>query len=212
MAVGGGGFPGASLLTQLFRQLTKPLSKRLVEYASQRPVFRRYFLLAPGRLYHRLEWSARLLMSPKDVAKQIVAFKLPPIKEEDAIELGSQIMIEVVIFLLLVLLMVMDYVRSQIKSARKEQAIQAEIDELEERKASIMRKIEEQLAKQKELRDELAALERERSFYHQIDERMEAAIANLDNLSDGSGSGARPDSSDDSTRWPSDRREDERNL
>ncbi|CAB0044517.1 unnamed protein product [Trichogramma brassicae] len=119
----------------------------------------------------------------------------------------------VVIFLLLVLLMVMDYVRSQIKSARKEQAIQAEIDELEERKASIMQKIEEQLAKQEELRAKLAALERERSFYQHIDERIEYAIADLDNqMSDGGGGGARLDSSDDSTRWPSGRREDERNL
>ena len=88
-----GGFPGSILLKQLFKQLTKPISKSILKYARQRPLFTKYFLALPGQLYYRLECN--LDLKRKLDPKQKCNGKLKQITEEEYIELGSQLMTEV---------------------------------------------------------------------------------------------------------------------
>ncbi|OXU28003.1 hypothetical protein TSAR_016068 [Trichomalopsis sarcophagae] len=161
-----GGFPGSALLTQLFRQLTKPASQRIVDYASRHPIFRRYLLLAPGRLYHRLESHLeRLKTAPMVASKAEKKPKVKDLKDEEAAMLGSQLMIEVslrvrtepclfpithqieppfqiVIFALLALILTCDWLRSQRKSALEEDRRRAEFAELERQKSVARERLE----------------------------------------------------------------------
>ncbi|XP_008206277.1 optic atrophy 3 protein homolog [Nasonia vitripennis] len=138
-----GGFPGSALLTQLFRQLTKPASQRIVDYAARHPSFRRYLLLAPGRLYHRLESHLeRLKAAPMVASKAEKKPKVKALKDEEAAMLGSQLMIEIVIFALLALILTCDWLRSQRKSALEEDRRRAEFAELERQKSEARERLE----------------------------------------------------------------------
>ncbi|KAJ8675131.1 hypothetical protein QAD02_010917 [Eretmocerus hayati] len=156
-----GGFPGSALVTQLIRQFTKPLSQRVVRYAARRPLFQRYFLIAPGRAYHRLEASIEKLKSPTVLVTTPQARKIPTISEKEAVQIGSQLMVEVVIFALLVAVTIAEWFRSQLKSERKEERHRAEFQELEKSKLEAEQKLEKIQAEIEILRAAKAELMKE---------------------------------------------------
>lgn len=91
-----GSFPGSALLIQLFRQLTKPLSKKIVNYAKTRPTFSKYFLLLPGRAFHQLDCRIKYYSTVSTLnAKQTKPKTFKPCSDTEAINLASQLMIEV---------------------------------------------------------------------------------------------------------------------
>ncbi|XP_011502140.1 PREDICTED: optic atrophy 3 protein homolog [Ceratosolen solmsi marchali] len=122
-------FPVLSLMNQFFRQITKPISKRIVKYASDSPIFQRYFLLIPGKFYYKLENSVKMIEREKDSAgkndKQMIS-------NEKAIEIGSELMMETVIFVLLASIMVLEWQRSQWTSAVQEKKFQENMNNLQE--------------------------------------------------------------------------------
>ena len=42
------GFPGSKLVLQLFRQMTKPVSTKLINFAKDHQGFKKHFLVIPG--------------------------------------------------------------------------------------------------------------------------------------------------------------------
>lgn len=85
--------PVLSLVTQFCRQLTTPLSRKIVKYAKVHPFFRKYFLILPGRFYHWCEFRTKLLFDNNKVKKSKMQF--PPLDDVAAEEIGTQGMIEV---------------------------------------------------------------------------------------------------------------------
>ncbi|XP_057336815.1 putative OPA3-like protein CG13603 [Microplitis mediator] len=120
MAVGV--FPAFKLGVLFLKQISKPLAKLIVEQAKSHPVFRTYFIIPPAQFYHWAEVKAKMyvmnLGKPSKVAK---------LNEQMAIELGANLMGEVIIFTVAGGLLVFEYNRQTAKETKREADRQAQI-------------------------------------------------------------------------------------
>ncbi|XP_071868963.1 optic atrophy 3 protein homolog [Bombus fervidus] len=112
-----GVFPALKLGVLFVKQISKPLAKFLVNQAKNHPVFRTYFIIPPAQFYHWAEVKAKMyimnLGKPTKVAK---------LNETMAIELGANLMGEVIIFSVAGGCLILEYNRQVAKEAKKEEA------------------------------------------------------------------------------------------
>lgn len=112
-----GVFPALKLGVLFVKQISKPLAKFLVNQAKSHPVFRTYFIIPPAQFYHWAEVKAKMyvmnLGKPTKVAK---------LNEAMAIELGANLMGEVIIFSVAGGCLILEYNRQVAKEAKKEEA------------------------------------------------------------------------------------------
>ncbi|XP_053985984.1 putative OPA3-like protein CG13603 [Hylaeus volcanicus] len=112
-----GVFPALKLGVLFVKQISKPLAKFLVNQAKNHPVFRTYFIIPPAQFYHWAEVKAKMyimnLGKPTKVAK---------LNEAMAIELGANLMGEVIIFSVAGGCLVLEYNRQVAKETKKEEA------------------------------------------------------------------------------------------
>lgn len=112
-----GVFPALKLGVLFVKQISKPLAKFLVNQAKNHPVFRTYFIIPPAQFYHWAEVKAKMyvmnLGKPTKVAK---------LNEAMAIELGANLMGEVIIFSVAGGCLILEYNRQVAKEAKKEEA------------------------------------------------------------------------------------------
>ncbi|OXU24304.1 hypothetical protein TSAR_007372 [Trichomalopsis sarcophagae] len=111
-----GVFPALKLGVLFIKQISKPLSKIIVNQAKNHPVFRTYFIIPPAQFYHWAEVKAKMYLmnlgKPTKVAK---------LNEQMAIELGASLMGEVIIFGVAGGCLVLEYNRQAAKEAKKEE-------------------------------------------------------------------------------------------
>ncbi|KAK9294453.1 hypothetical protein QLX08_010916 [Tetragonisca angustula] len=112
-----GVFPALKLGVLFVKQISKPIAKFLVNQAKNHPVFRTYFIIPPAQFYHWAEVNAKMylmnLSKPTKVAK---------LNETMAIELGANLMGEVIIFSVAGGCLILEYNRQVAKEAKKEEA------------------------------------------------------------------------------------------
>ncbi|XP_029036406.1 optic atrophy 3 protein homolog [Osmia lignaria lignaria] len=112
-----GVFPALKLGVLFVKQISKPLAKFLVNQAKNHPVFRTYFIIPPAQFYHWAEVKAKMyvmnLGKPTKVAK---------LNEAMAIELGANLMGEVIIFSVAGGCLILEYNRQVAKETKKEEA------------------------------------------------------------------------------------------
>ncbi|XP_043506036.1 optic atrophy 3 protein homolog [Polistes fuscatus] len=122
-----GVFPVLKLGVLLIKQISKPLAKLIVNQAKNHPVFRTYFIIPPAQFYHWAEVKGKMyvmnLGKPTKVAK---------LNETMAIELGSNLMGEVIIFSLAGGCLIFEYNRQVAKEVKKEEARNAQIQEFKD--------------------------------------------------------------------------------
>ncbi|KAF3430846.1 hypothetical protein E2986_08842 [Frieseomelitta varia] len=106
-----GVFPALKLGVLFVKQISKPIAKFLVNQAKNHPVFRTYFIIPPAQFYHWAEVNAKI--KPTKVAK---------LNETMAIELGANLMGEVIIFSVAGGCLILEYNRQVAKEAKKEEA------------------------------------------------------------------------------------------
>ncbi|KOC64724.1 Putative OPA3-like protein [Habropoda laboriosa] len=112
-----GVFPALKLGVLFVKQISKPLAKFIVNQAKNHPVFRTYFIIPPAQFYHWAEVKGKMyvmnLGKPTKVAK---------LNETMAIELGANLMGEVIIFSVAGGCLILEYNRQVAKEAKKEEA------------------------------------------------------------------------------------------
>lgn len=112
-----GVFPALKLGVLFVKQISKPIAKFLVSQAKNHPAFRTYFIIPPAQFYHWAEVKAKMyvmnLGKPTKVAK---------LNEAMAIELGANLMGEVIIFSVAGGCLVLEYNRQVAKEAKREEA------------------------------------------------------------------------------------------
>ncbi|KAL0120715.1 hypothetical protein PUN28_008409 [Cardiocondyla obscurior] len=117
-----GVFPALKLGVLFVKQISKPLAKFLVNQAKSHPIFRTYFIIPPAQFYHWAEVKAKMyvmnLGKPTKVAK---------LNETMAIELGANLMGELIIFSVAGACVILEYNRQVLKEAKKEEARQMQI-------------------------------------------------------------------------------------
>lgn len=111
-----GVFPALKLGMLLIRQISKPLAQMFVNQAKNHPVFRTYFIIPPAQFYHWAEVKGKMYLmnlgKPTKVAK---------LNEAMAIELGANLMGEVIIFGVAGGCLMLEYSRQATKEAKKEE-------------------------------------------------------------------------------------------
>ncbi|XP_003707359.1 optic atrophy 3 protein homolog [Megachile rotundata] len=122
-----GVFPALKLGVLFVKQISKPLAKFLVNQAKNHPVFRTYFIIPPAQFYHWAEVKAKMYLmnlgKPTKVAK---------LNEAMAIELGANLMGEVIIFSVAGGCLILEYNRQVAKETKKEEARLAQIQKFKD--------------------------------------------------------------------------------
>ncbi|XP_029666103.1 optic atrophy 3 protein homolog [Formica exsecta] len=117
-----GVFPALKLGVLFIKQISKPLAKFLVTQAKNHPIFRTYFIMPPAQFYHWAEVKAKMyimnLGKPTKVAK---------LNETMAIELGANLMGELIIFGVAGGCVILEYNRQVAKETKKEELRQMQI-------------------------------------------------------------------------------------
>ncbi|XP_022175438.1 putative OPA3-like protein CG13603 [Myzus persicae] len=108
-----GAFPAAKLGALLLRQVSKPIANFVKERAKQSPVFRSYVCMPPAQFYNWCEVKMKMYFMNLGTAG-----KVKPLSETMAIELGSNLLGEGIIFVVAAALLLFEYNRQ----VRKEQA------------------------------------------------------------------------------------------
>jgi hypothetical protein len=109
-----GVFPIAKLGALLLRQVSKPIANYVKERAKQSPVFRSY-VMPPAQFYNQCE--VKMKMYFMNISK---ADKIEPLSETVAIELGSNLLGEGIIFCIAASLLLFEYNRQVRKEKAKE--------------------------------------------------------------------------------------------
>jgi len=108
-----GAFPAAKLGALLLRQVSKPIANFVKERAKQSPVFRSYVCMPPAQFYNWCEVKMKMYFMNLGTSG-----KVKPLSETMAIELGSNLLGEGIIFVVAAALLLFEYNRQ----VRKEQA------------------------------------------------------------------------------------------
>ncbi|XP_065167899.1 putative OPA3-like protein CG13603 isoform X1 [Atheta coriaria] len=120
-------FPLAKLGTLFIKQITKPIAEMVKKQAVQHHFVRRWICIPPAQLYH---WSeVKMKMWILNLGKPV---NIPVLNEQQAIELGANLLGEGVIFTIAALILINEYQRSSAKEAKKEAATKAEKQVLEQ--------------------------------------------------------------------------------
>lgn len=117
-----GAFPAAKLAALLIRQLSKPIANYAKEKAKKNFVMRNYICMPPAQFYHWCEIKLKTWSGTKGQPIQI-----NKVSEQEAIELGANMLGEAIIFIVASIILVAEYSRQKEKEAAKEKAA---VDEL----------------------------------------------------------------------------------
>lgn len=111
-----GAFPAAKLGALLLRQISKPIANFVKERAKQSPVFRTYVCMPPAQFYNWCEVKMKMyFMNLGTVGK------VKPLSETMAIDLGSNILGEGIIFFVGAVILLFEYNRQVRKEQSKEE-------------------------------------------------------------------------------------------
>lgn len=110
-------FPIAKLAALAFRQLSKPLANRIKQGAKTSHFFRTYVCMPPAQIYHWVEVNVKMrilnLGKPTDV---------PKLNEAMAIELGAELLGEMIIFGSAAATLIAEYMRQARNERLRENA------------------------------------------------------------------------------------------
>ncbi|KAK8762456.1 hypothetical protein V5799_026278 [Amblyomma americanum] len=110
-------FPIAKLAALAFRQLSKPLANRIKQRAKTSHFFRTYVCMPPAQIYHWVEVNVKMrilnLGKPTEV---------PKLNEAMAIELGAELLGEMIIFGSAAATLIAEYLRQARNERQRENA------------------------------------------------------------------------------------------
>lgn len=122
----------------LAKQLSKPIGKILKAKAQQNENVRKYLVLPPANLYHKIDIIMRMrilgLGSPD---------KVPPLTEKAAIELGGDLLAEFFVFGTAAGLILFEYLRQSKNSAIKANTMEQKVADLEVSQSELIKKLQE---------------------------------------------------------------------
>lgn len=125
-----GAFPAAKLGVLAFKQLSKPIANVIKERAKQSPFFRQYIAMPPAQCKFTLEYFDCIMLfifllflvyNWVEVKTKMWALNLgkptnvPQLNEAMAIELGANLLGEVIIFTIGAGLLIFEYIRYDLK-------------------------------------------------------------------------------------------------
>lgn len=150
-----GAFPLIKLGALALRQISKPLANHLKTRAKKSHFFRTKVCMPPAQFYHWCEVNvkARLLnlRKPKEVVK---------LNEQAAIDLGSELIGEFVMFAIAAATILAEYTRQSRKYADERSALESRWTQIEGKVTNLEEKLDSSTAKISELEKKLEEKEK----------------------------------------------------
>ncbi|XP_019541285.1 putative OPA3-like protein CG13603 isoform X1 [Aedes albopictus] len=158
-----GAFPAAKLGVLAMKQISKPIATLLKERAKNSPFFRKYVCMPPAQFYNWMEVKTKMwamnLGKPTNV---------PVLNEAMAIELGANLLGEIVIFTIGAGLLLLEYQRQVRKEATKEEMVIQEKLELQATINELIFQVQRQDTQIREMARVVADLESKSSWKPKI--------------------------------------------
>ncbi|KAI5706860.1 hypothetical protein M8J76_013874 [Diaphorina citri] len=120
-----GAFPLAKLGALLLKQISKPLANAVKNRAKTHPTFRTYVCMPPAQFYNWCEVKFKMYLL--NLGKPV---EVPKLNENQAIELGANILGEGIIFAIAAAILISEYMRQIKKETAKEAAKKDEMDQI----------------------------------------------------------------------------------
>ncbi|XP_017849474.1 putative OPA3-like protein CG13603 [Drosophila busckii] len=108
------GFPIAKLGVLAVKQISKPITRAIKRTAQKNPLFKNYVATPPAQALHWCEVRSKMWMLGLPQPKRV-----PPLTEAMSIEMGSNIVGEMVVFLSGVILILTEFIRQGRKDHEK---------------------------------------------------------------------------------------------
>ncbi|XP_055679962.1 putative OPA3-like protein CG13603 [Lutzomyia longipalpis] len=119
-----GAFPAAKLGVLLLKQISKPIANYMKNQAKKSPFFRQYICMPPAQLYNW--WEVQAKMWSMNLGKPTT---VQPLSEAMAIELGANLLGEVIIFAIGAGILILEYARQANKeTTNQEKATQEKLE------------------------------------------------------------------------------------
>lgn len=158
-----GAFPAAKLGVLAMKQISKPIATLLKERAKNSPFFRKYVCMPPAQFYNWMEVKTKMwamnLGKPTNV---------PVLNEAMAIDLGANLLGEIVIFTIGAGLLLLEYQRQVRKEATKEEMVIQEKLELQATINELIFQVQRQDTQIREMARVVADLESKSSWKPKI--------------------------------------------
>ncbi|XP_074662184.1 putative OPA3-like protein CG13603 [Tubulanus polymorphus] len=139
-------FPVIKLGTLVIKQISKPLAAMLKRRAKQSPLFGRYVCKPPAQFYHWMDTKLKMRLMGLGNIKEV-----KPLNEELAIELGADLLGEVIIFSVAVGTLYFEYWRQNKNAQEKEDIQNNSLVELNHKITELAMQLERQDAQIREL-------------------------------------------------------------
>ncbi|XP_053680118.1 putative OPA3-like protein CG13603 isoform X2 [Anopheles nili] len=158
-----GAFPAAKLGVLAMKQVSKPIANLLKERAKNSPFFRKYVCMPPAQFYNWMEVKTKMwalnLGKPTSV---------PVLNEAMAIDLGANLLGEIIIFTIGAGLLLLEYQRQVRKEANKEEMVLQEKLELQATINELIFQVQRQDTQIREIARVVADLESKSSWKPKI--------------------------------------------
>lgn len=162
-----GAFPAAKLGVLAIKQVSKPIASIIKSKAKEHQLFRNYICMPPAQLYNWVEVKTK--MWALNLGKPV---NVPPLTEAMAVELGANLLGEIIIFAIGAGVLIFEYARQTSNEAKKQENAKLEKDELTNRLAEMTFRLERQDAQLREMTRVLADIE-SRSIFSWTKERIQ---------------------------------------
>ncbi|XP_039449804.1 putative OPA3-like protein CG13603 isoform X2 [Culex pipiens pallens] len=158
-----GAFPAAKLGVLAMKQISKPIASLLKARAKNSPFFRKYVCMPPAQFYNWMEVKTK--MWAMNLGKPTA---VPVLNEAMAIELGANLLGEIVIFTIGAGLLLLEYQRQVRKEANKEEVVLQEKLELQATINELIFQVQRQDTQIREMARVVADLESKSSWTPKI--------------------------------------------
>uniref|UniRef100_A0A1Q3F1Z7 Uncharacterized protein n=1 Tax=Culex tarsalis TaxID=7177 RepID=A0A1Q3F1Z7_CULTA len=158
-----GAFPAAKLGVLAMKQISKPIASLLKKRAKNSPFFRKYVCMPPAQFYNWMEVKTK--MWAMNLGKPTA---VPVLNEAMAIELGANLLGEIVIFTIGAGLLLLEYQRQVRKEAYKEEVTMQEKLELQATINELIFQVQRQDTQIREMARVVADLESKSSWTPKI--------------------------------------------
>ena len=161
------GLPLLKLAFLLVRQASKPVAKYIAGRAREYRGFRDWICIPVAQRVHR--WEVKAKMRSLNLGTKVT--KVPPLSEARAVEQGSELLSEGLVYFIASFIVVYEYNRSGEKEQEKEEKLVAEKAAVRARVAELEERVERMMGRILDLATVAEGLEEER--------RREGEIKNL---------------------------------
>ncbi|XP_058060776.1 putative OPA3-like protein CG13603 isoform X1 [Anopheles bellator] len=158
-----GAFPAAKLGVLAMKQISKPIANLLKERAKHSPFFRKYVCMPPAQFYNWMEVKTK--MWALNLGKPTT---VPVLNEAMAIDLGANLLGEIVIFTIGAALLLLEYQRQVRKESNKEEMVLQEKLELQATINELIFQVQRQDTQIREMARVVADLESKSSWKPKI--------------------------------------------